>query len=906
MRYAIFLICMLFALPSVSFAHATPVESAPASGAQLEQSPEEVSIRFSERLEEGSSRIRAANISGMNVEQGPAQVKGDRYSLSVPVHAPEGTYIVSWSVISADDGHFTKGSFAFSVGTSTSLQIESGTTVIQITSVLEAGAMFVEFLGNSILWAALILYAFVWRVLKKKDELGEHEETVHRGYGLLIFSGVLLGMLGGIAQISWKSLELSRLQEIFYNEALLSYIHTTAGSSTLYRSLALFALLVVFMIGWKRIFNSDKFSIPEYLLVICLLIFAYFRSIVSHATANLFYPELSVIVNIFHLIEKDLWFGVVLVLFVLTLTPLRRSLLPATIPGSFRILSANLALLSISASYIIWLHLKSFEYVMSTLWGDVFVRLLASAVPLIALRAYHVFAIKYRKGLFERLWPYTIAGELVAATFVIFFTSLIIITSPPHGASGKVLTASEEGTAFEMRSSPYEDNTVLLVIKGRHEEPTVRVGDDATLIELQQRFEGGYVFPLALIQNQDTSVDIVVPREGKYDARVTFVVGKSDFLEKEGHGRVVNHFSLVIMCVALAGVIVALTLLFLGRATDSIGSLGAGAATSSFISVVVFALLMFLFVRSASAFFGNDFKVQCLREGNMWHMMQPMKGGKPLSRVSQEGCMLMNGLYHIADGREYEYLRSLQPAESILAKSPERPIAGTPTEMTLSFKEKDGSPALLSVEHEKLVHMVIVSKDLTHFAHIHAEETQQERNSSVYKFSHVFPKAGDYLIAVDILHGLVHESKQFTFEVFGNPAQTSKQQTYPSPGVFQGYTVTMDYAPPLVGSLSTIRFTIRKDGEMITDLVPYLGAAMHVAILKNDMSAFIHSHGEVHPPGYTPPTNATHAHAPPPARFGPIVEAHVTFPSPGLYSIFAEFKHEGRVVPTMFSLRVEE
>jgi len=103
-----------------------------------------------------------------------------------------------------------------------------------------------------------------------------------------------------------------------------------------------------------------------------------------------------------------------------------------------------------------------------------------------------------------------------------------------------------------------------------------------------------------------------------------------------------------------------------------------------------------------------------------------------------------------------------------------------------------------------------------------------------------------------------------------------------------------------------LQYIIRKDGQPVTDLVPYLGAAMHVAIIKNDASEFIHTHGEVHPPGYTAPaTLVGHQHSPPPSRFGPIVEAHTVFPSPGLYTVFGEFKHGEKVVPVKFTVRVE-
>jgi hypothetical protein len=81
---------------------------------------------------------------------------------------------------------------------------------------------------------------------------------------------------------------------------------------------------------------------------------------------------------------------------------------------------------------------------------------------------------------------------------------------------------------------------------------------------------------------------------------------------------------------------------------------------------------------------------------------------------------------------------------------------------------------------------------------------------------------------------------------------------------------------------------------------------MHLAIVKEDLSQFIHTHGEVHTPGSAPAPAGSHLHnAALPHNFGPEVESHVTFPEAGIYHIFGEFKHEGRVVQSHFVVKVD-
>jgi len=218
---------------------------------------------------------------------------------------------------------------------------------------------------------------------------------------------------------------------------------------------------------------------------------------------------------------------------------------------------------------------------------------------------------------------------------------------------------------------------------------------------------------------------------------------------------------------------------------------------------------------------------------------------------------------------------------------------------------------------DKLIHVVIVSEDETVFEHIHPDDvhplTQQEIDTSTFTVGYTFPKSGTYLISVDYAHGLALESKQFKVEVAGLPTQASQPQEYASVGNFGGYQVLLDYGEPFAGEVTTIRYTITKDGQPVTDLVPYLSAAMHVSVVKNDLSAFLHIHGEVHPPGQPLPPiivkNGQVLHSMAmmmtPDHFSSPVEAHLIFPSAGLYTIWGEFKVGDQVIPTSFTVKVE-
>ena len=99
-------------------AHALLRESDPAAGSSLDRAPSRVVLTFTERPEPGLSSISVLDTGGQQVERGQsAPVEGAPLQFAVGLgDLPDGTYTVSWRVVSKDDGHVTVGSFAFGVG----------------------------------------------------------------------------------------------------------------------------------------------------------------------------------------------------------------------------------------------------------------------------------------------------------------------------------------------------------------------------------------------------------------------------------------------------------------------------------------------------------------------------------------------------------------------------------------------------------------------------------------------------------------------------------------------------------------------------------------------------------------------------------------------------------------------
>jgi copper resistance protein C len=117
MRTIVLTLSMLFAAATGSaFAHAMLDHAAPRVGSTVAQSPKEVVLWFTEKLEPAFSSIEVRNAQGAVVSTGKASVIGDRTQLRVPLKTlPQGTYKVIWRVLSVDT-HRTEGDFTFNVG----------------------------------------------------------------------------------------------------------------------------------------------------------------------------------------------------------------------------------------------------------------------------------------------------------------------------------------------------------------------------------------------------------------------------------------------------------------------------------------------------------------------------------------------------------------------------------------------------------------------------------------------------------------------------------------------------------------------------------------------------------------------------------------------------------------------
>jgi hypothetical protein len=207
--------------------------------------------------------------------------------------------------------------------------------------------------------------------------------------------------------------------------------------------------------------------------------------------------------------------------------------------------------------------------------------------------------------------------------------------------------------------------------------------------------------------------------------------------------------------------------------------------------------------------------------------------------------------------------------------------ANRPIRLTLDFHTR-----FLEKVHEKPVHLIVVSKDLAWFDHIHPEPVPGDALSVTY----TFPSAGDYWLYADYTApGEPPAVARFSLTVGGELRQAAALQN----------ELNVQFSAPLQIEANRdvpLAFTLP-----FNDLQPWLGAWAHIMIVSADGENFIHAH----PLEGTP--DAVHSHlAPMPGPSPSTIRTQTGFRSAGVYKLWFQFQRGGELVTVPFMLNVTE
>lgn len=237
------------------------------------------------------------------------------------------------------------------------------------------------------------------------------------------------------------------------------------------------------------------------------------------------------------------------------------------------------------------------------------------------------------------------------------------------------------------------------------------------------------------------------------------------------------------------------------------------------------------------------------------------------------------------------------------------PVAGKPVELAFTVRYKKDGKLVRDFEliHEKLFHLILVTKDLRWFEHQHPVRGQD----GVFRKTWTFPAPGEYVAYAD-----------FT------PAD-GDNQVVPLPftiGGGQGRTVSLtpdrkwvkqvgDYrvslkvhgGPLRMETPAVLTYTITdRRGRPLRTMQPFIGAMGHLLAISQDGKEVVHTHS-VHPTrSDSMEADAIRITPAMATETGPSFSFKLTLPTGGLYKIWTQHVHNNRVITVPFTFHVQD
>jgi hypothetical protein len=198
-----------------------------------------------------------------------------------------------------------------------------------------------------------------------------------------------------------------------------------------------------------------------------------------------------------------------------------------------------------------------------------------------------------------------------------------------------------------------------------------------------------------------------------------------------------------------------------------------------------------------------------------------------------------------------------------------------PAELRLTIHGPDGrAVTAFDVAHEKELHLVVVSRDLRRYAHVHPERDEH----GTWTVTAPPLPAGSYRVYADFVPA-GGEGMTLAADLSVPGHYTPRPVPEPShETTVDGYDVAFE-GELVAGQESELTVTVTRDGEPVSDLDPYLGALGHLVAIRDGDLAYLHVHprGETEGPG------------------GPEVRFAVDVPTAGTYGLYFDFSHGGTV-----------
>ncbi|MFD4571443.1 copper resistance CopC/CopD family protein [Streptomyces sp. NPDC058417] len=372
----------LFAGAGPAAAHAALTGSDPAQGTVVDKAPTQVSLTFSEQVSATSDGLRVLDPKGKRVDTGkPSNTGGATYAVPLHTGLPDGTYTVTYQVVSADS-HPVAGAFTFSIGapSATSVSAETRAAGGGVVGWLYGFGRYVSYAGFTVLVGGA---AFVLACWQRGTGVRAVQRLVVGGWVALTAATLFLLLLRGSYTGS------GAVGDIFDLGLLGDVLQTKTGAALVSRLLLLAAaaLFIAVLFGaYDKREDEEKRDLTFGLAVGGTVVAAGLAAswaMAEHASAGI-QPGIAMPVDIVHLLAVAAWLGGLCTLLV----GLYRGDTPpdATAVRRFsRLAFGSVAALVLTGVYQSWRQLGSWSAFTGTRYGQLLLVKIALVAVLVGI-----------------------------------------------------------------------------------------------------------------------------------------------------------------------------------------------------------------------------------------------------------------------------------------------------------------------------------------------------------------------------------------------------------------------------------------------------------------------------------------------------------------------------------------
>ncbi|MER7457959.1 copper resistance protein CopC [Micromonospora sp. NPDC126480] len=441
-------------------AHATLLGTDPADGAVLPSPPAEVTLTFNEPVQVRTGAVRLLDAAG--AEQ-PAAVRtvDTRVVLSVPPGLGDGSYVVTWRVISADS-HPVAGGFTFAIGAPTAGAIDA-TTVPEPSRGVRLTRQLTEALGYAGVLGGAGLAAFAFLLLPTAAGAAVVRRRI---YVLLRWSvpATVVTMLVALpVVVAWQD-----------GSDLAALARAATWRTALATDTALAALLTV--VGLTAALLATRSQTRRYAATAGLAGAALaVGSLALTGHTRTFGPApLVLTADLLHVANAALWLGglIGLTLLLLPSSQATPSTAATAVAAFSRAAALLVAALAVTGVLLGWRIVRTWSALFGTAYGVALLVKVAIVAVIVGIAAWNRYRLVPRITSADSAgpaWPLlrrTVRAEAGLLAVAIAVTGVLVTQSPVRDDSGSAPPPVDRPASVELTAQLGDHRTAIVLTPG--------------------------------------------------------------------------------------------------------------------------------------------------------------------------------------------------------------------------------------------------------------------------------------------------------------------------------------------------------------------------------------------------------------------------------------------------------